>query len=446
MLQTTPFTSATYVNRRQTLMQTLGSGQILLIGNREQSKNFKDNVYPFRQDSTFLYYIGVNLPHLYALIDIDNNKVTLYGDDATIDTIIWTGPQNKLADLAQNVGIDKIMPTSAIHHLSTQSLHYLPPYRSSAELLLQNLLDTKALTPSIPLIQAVVAQRNIKSQDEITKMNRAVTLSNKMHRAVKEGIHAGQSEYDLVSIASQVAWENQVKWAYEPILTIHGETLHNHHYHNKLKKDDMVLYDGGIELASGYCGDITRTFPVSGQFTSLQQDLYNITVSAYNQAVSMIAPGVKFLDLHLAACKKLVEGLTALGWMKGNAEEAVAAGAHTLFFQCGLGHMIGLDVHDMENLGEHYVGYGVGQKKSTVFGLKSLRLGRALEVGYCVTIEPGIYVIPALIDKFKSEGLYQDFINYEILNKHRDFGGIRVEDDYVVTEDGYRKLGDDLTM
>lgn len=297
---------------------------------------------------------------------------------------------------------------------------------------------------SIPLLKAIIKQRSIKSTEEIEHMHDAASLTANMHRRVIQGARPGMKESDLVAIAEEYRWSQGVDWAFPPILTTEGEVLHNHYYGLTLTEGGMVLFDGGLNNHSGYAGDMTRTFPVSNHFSSLQRSLYDTVHRAHTRAVDMVAPGVRFLDIHLAASRVLVDGLKDVGFMKGNTDDAVAAGAHTLFFQCGLGHMIGLDVHDMENLGEPLVGYTDTLAKSTAFGLKSLRLGKELEPGYGITIEPGIYVIPHLIQMRKAEGAYADYIDYTFTEKHADAGGIRIEDDYIVTSEGAQLLGEPL--
>ena len=440
-----PFSADTYRQRRQQLMSLVGSGKILLLGNKESSINFEDNWYHFRQDSTFLYYTGLALPDLNLIIDADKGQTIVFGDDATIDMIIWTGDQPKLSGLAEQAGIQKVMGAPKLGDFVDQDMHYLPPYRSEHQVVLKALSGGGTLDPSLNLIKAVIQQRAIKSQEEIEELDKAASISALMHKSVIEAARPGMKEHELVAVASQLAWQHDTKWSFQPILTINGQILHNHYYGNTLKEGDLVLFDGGVEVASGYAGDLTRTFPVSAAFSPLQKDLYNIVRKAYQEARDMAKPGVRFKDVHLRAGLELCKGLKELGWMKGDMAAAVAAGAHTMFFQCGLGHMMGLDVHDMENLGERYVGYDESIQKSKEFGLKSLRLGRALEEGFVITIEPGIYIIPDLIDLFWSQGKFKDFINYEVLNAHRDFGGIRIEDDFVITATGARQIGEPLT-
>ena len=447
-MQSIPFSESTYIHRRKILKESIGSGQILLLGNKESSINFKDNWYPFRQDSTFLYYAGVALPGLFLLIDIDKDSMTLFGDDLSIDDIVWTGPQPTLTELAAKVGIEKVLPLARLQGQLGKEVHYLPPYRPEHQLQLAEWmnLDHAAINAqaSVKLIKAIAAQREIKSSEEIIEIEHAVSITAGMHRKVIESARPGMKEHELVGIAREYLWQQNAASSFPTILTINGQILHNHDHSHEVREGDMVLHDGGAEIASGYAGDMTRTFPVGKTFRSRQAELYEVVLQAMNAAVAALRPGVLFRDVHLLACRQLVDGLKAIGLMKGNTDAAVDAGAHTMFFQCGLGHMMGLDVHDMENLGEPYIGYTDQLIKSTEFGLKSLRLGKALKEGFVLTIEPGVYIIPQLIDLFKSQNKFTDFIHYDRLESYRDFGGIRIEDDFVITAQGAQLLGKPL--
>ncbi len=441
------FDASVYIQRRNKLKSSIGSGQLLLMGNQESSINFKDNWYHFRQDSTFLYYAGINKPNVHVIIDIDNDTTVLYGDELTIDDIVWTGPLPSNQDLADQVGITHCKPLSDLTKDIRTEVLYLPPYRPEHHILLSGLIGidtTKAgQSYSLRFVHAVINQRNIKEEREIIEMGRAVNHSYDMHNAVMKAARSGMYESDLVGIASAVAHHHQVPFSYPAILTKRGEVLHNHDHSGFLSDGDMVLYDGGCESRSGYAGDITRTFPIGGKWQPLQKDLYDVVHQAYHKSVKAMRPDAFFKDIHLLACKTLAEGLKEVGFMKGDPDDAVANGAHTMFFQCGLGHMIGLDVHDMENLGEQNVGYSQEIEKSNEFGLKSLRLGRRLQSGYTVTVEPGIYIIPALIELRKSQGMYKDFINYDFLEQHASFGGIRIEDNFLITDTGSSLLGEE---
>lgn len=449
------FDQATYKSRRELLRKQVPSGIILLLGNEENPINFRDNTYPFRQDSTFLYYFGISSPGLIALIDIDENRTILFGDELGMDEIIWMGRLETLQEKAINAGVVHTMPASAIvesvqYALQQQrSVHFLPPYQPSNQIKLSNLLDIPisrlAKLASLTLIKAVVAQRAIKSTLEVVEIEKAVDTSVAMHLAAMQLAQPGMAEHILAAKVQHVAQEAGCRLAYPTILTVRGEVLHNHYYGNLLKDGHLVLNDSGAETPMGYAGDLTRTFPAGKRFTTQQKEAYAVVLDALETASSALRPDVRYLDIHLLSCRILVNGLKSLGLMRGDAAEAVAAGAHALFFQCGTGHMIGLDVHDMEDLGEQHVGYTDTLKKDTqTFGLKSLRLGKALEAGNVVTVEPGLYFIPELIDRWKSEQKFAQFINYDKIENFRDFGGIRIEDNILITETGHRLLGKPL--
>ncbi|MBT8232572.1 MAG: aminopeptidase P family protein [Saprospiraceae bacterium] len=441
---TFPFSAETYTSRREQLMKTLQSGKVLLLGNSNSSVNYEDNYYPFRQDSSFLYYIGLNQPGLNAVIDVDKGETILFGDDISMDHIVWMGDQEKLADLAAKAGIEKVVPSVEVFDYVDKATMYLPPYRSAHTIKLEQYLDIKELNPSLKLILAIIDQRNIKSQEEITYLHKAAGLTAKMHETIMANAKAGMSEYELVGLASKFAFDNDARWSFTPIMTTNGQTLHNHNYHNILQDGDLLLFDGGIEHSSGYAGDMTRAYPVSKTFSDKQKDIYNIVKAALDVSVEASKPGVYYKDVHLLAGLEIAKGLTELGLMKGDPEAAVDDGAQALFFPHGLGHMIGLDVHDMENLGENFVGYDETIRRSTEFGLKSLRLGRPLKNGNAITIEPGIYFIPQLIDQWASEGLHSEFLNYDAIKAYKDFGGIRIENDYIIDQNGAQLLGDPL--
>jgi Xaa-Pro aminopeptidase len=448
------FDRQVYIQRREQLKSKLTNGLVLLLGNEDSSMNYKDNCYPFRQDSTFLYYIGIDQPGLAAIIDLDENKEILFGEDAGIDDIIWTGPQPLIKELAESVGIAasdnnaKLASLLAAARKAQRPIQILPPYRPENKIKLANWLDTPVAQlqqfESELLIRSVIAQREIKEEREVAEMDKAVSISADMHLAAIQHARPGMKEYELAAQVEAIALANYGRLSYPVILTINGQTLHNHYHGNTIQEGHMVLVDAGAETSMHYAGDLTRTFPAGKQFTSRQRDLYNVVLQSLNHAVSLLRPGIQYKEVHTQACIKLVEGLTAVGLMKGEAEAAVAAGAHTMFFQCGLGHMIGLDVHDMEDLGEPLVGYDDQLKKSKEFGWKSLRLGKSLKAGFALTVEPGIYIIPELIDRWKAEQKHTSFINYELLNDYRNFGGIRIEDNFVITPNGSKKLGKSL--
>lgn len=445
------FKSQTYLDRRQRLQADMNSGLILLMGNEESCMNYEDNIYHFRQDSNFLYFIGIDKPNLAAIIDLDEAQTTLFGDDLTIDHIIWMGAQPDMQELADLSGIEQTAPKKQLPEVlkkareKGRTIHFLPPYRPENQIKMSDWLGIPIHQlkekASVPLIRAIVAQASYKSEEEIVEIEKAVNISGTMHLAAMKTAKAGIKEAVLAGIVEGIAISNEGHLAYPVILTVNGQTLHNHYHGNILANGRLVLGDFGAETAMHYAGDITRTFPVSSKFTERQKDIYNLVLETELAAIAALKPGVPYRDIHLLAATKITEGLKGIGLMKGNTADAVAEGAHALFFPHGLGHMMGLDVHDMEDLGENFVGYTDQIKRSEQFGLRSLRLGRELEPGFVLTVEPGIYFIPELIQKWQTEGIATEFINYEALSDYLDFGGVRIEDDVLITEDGYSVLG-----
>ena len=451
------FKAQEYQSRRKQLSTEMSSGLLLFMGNNDSPMNYFDNAYHFRQDSTFLYYFGINEAKLVAVIDIDENKTILFGDEMTIDEIVWMGRQQTLAEKAFLSGIEEVRPSADLYDYifkvlkNNRPVHYLPPYRADNKIKLAELLSVsiQAISggASVPFIKAVVKQRSVKSETELLQLDRASEISADMHLLAMKMVKQGMTEGQIAAAVQQVAVAAGGNLAYPVILTKNGQFLHNHYHGNILRAGDLVLNDSGAETAMGYAGDLTRTFPVSKKFTTKQREIYDVVLNAYNTAVGALKPGVRYIDVHYTSCLALAEGLKSLGFMKGDMNEAVSRGAHALFFQCGTGHMMGLDVHDMEDLGEQYVGYTDELKKNTTeFGLKSLRLGKALETGYVFTIEPGLYFIPELTKIWQAEKKFTEFINYDKVIAYNDFGGIRVEDDYVITGDSYRKLGKRLAI
>lgn len=448
------FPTKTYIKRRQQLIKKVNSGLILLMGNEESSMNYTDNHYHFRQDSNFLYFLGLDMPSLTGIIDIDNNQTILFGNELTIDDIIWTGPQPSLKELAAQVGVKTVKPTNDIASYlkkakkSGRQIHFLPPYRPENKLKLSDWLgiQVKGLCSlvSIPLVKAVIDLASIKSAEEVAEMEKAVNITRKMHIGAMIYAQAGMTEAEVTGKVHGIAVSGGGNLAYPIILTVNGQTLHNHSHSNILKKGQLVLGDFGAETAMHYAGDITRTFPVSKKFTTQQKEIYQIVLDANMACIKASKPGVLYKDVHLQAARIKVEGLKALGIMKGDTEAAVKAGAHALFFPHGLGHMIGMDVHDMEDLGEDLVGYDDTVKRSDQFGLAYLRLGKALQTGFVITVEPGLYFIPELIDKWQGEKKFTDFINYNKLDAYRNFGGIRIEDDVLITKKSQRVLGNHI--
>lgn len=445
------FSTQVYVERRRRLRHQVSNGLILLLGNEESPMNYPDNAYPFRQDSSFLYFFGLDFPRLAAVIDADEGTECVFGDDPTVDDIIWTGPGPSLQEKCRRIGVSE----TASHERLTVTLkkaaehgrkiHFLPQYRAANVTRMEQLLG---LHPTVvqdyvseTLIRAVVAQRSIKTLEEIQQIEAALDISYEMQTTAMRMARPGVYERQVAGVMEGIAVSRGTRLAFPTIFSIHGETLHNHHHENQMKEGDIAVNDSGAESPLHYAGDITRTIPVSGKFSDRQKEIYSIVLAAQEKAIEAIRPGVEFRDIHRLACTVLAAGLRDLGLIRGNVDEAVQAGAHTLFFQCGLGHMMGLDVHDMEGLGEDYVGYTPTLKRNYDFGWRSLRLGKALEPGFVITVEPGLYFIPELIDRWSAERKCAQHINYDEVDKYRDFGGVRIEDDVLVTEHSCRVLG-----
>lgn len=448
------FSSNTYQSRRDRLKKDLKSGLLLFLGNQEVGMNYAGNTYHFRQDSNFLYFFGIDKPGLAAVIDIDANREILFGDELSMEDIVWTGAMPTQKELASRVGIREVLPFRRLLPFikkakkAGQTVHFLPPYRHDNMLWLKEALNIPAPrqknAASGALIRAIVAQRAHKSAEEIAEMERAVNLSGAMHVAAMKAAREGMVEAELAGLVEGLAVSGGGHLSYAVILSVNGQILHNHYHGNTLQKGRMVLGDFGAETAMHYAGDITRTFPVASKFTIKQREIYEIVLDAEVSAIASLRPGLTYKSVHLAAARRMAEGLKALGLMQGDLDEAVEQGAHALFFPHGLGHMIGLDVHDMEDLGENYVGYSAALQRSAQFGTAYLRLARELEPGFVLTVEPGIYFIPQLIDQWRRQKKFTQFINYPALKKYRDFGGIRVEDNVLITDTGHRVLGEPI--
>ncbi|RLD22527.1 MAG: aminopeptidase P family protein [Bacteroidetes bacterium] len=438
------FEASVYTDRRKTLAQSVGSDVILIAGNNNSPINYQDNYYPFRQDSNFVYYAGLNMPGLNLVIDCVSGESTLFGDEATMEHVVWMGPQPSLKELADRVGISNVRPASELlTKCDGRAVHCLPPYRTEHFTLLQKVTEHGdcSVKPSEILIKSVISQREIKEAREIEQMEEALGITAQMHIHAMKSAKPGMTEANIAGIAQGIALANQCQLAYGMILTKDGHILHNHDHHHVIKEGDMILGDFGCENRMLYAADITRTFPVSKTFTEKQKHIYEIVLEAEIKGINACRPGQAYKDVHQLAARIIADGLISLGLMTGNADEAVAAGAHALFFPHGLGHMIGLDVHDMEGLGEDMVGYDESVTRSDQFGTAYLRLGKTLRPGHVLTVEPGIYFIPALIDMWQKEGKHTEFINYDKVNAYRDFGGIRIEENVLVTETDQRVLG-----
>jgi len=445
------FDAQTYSDRRDVLKQKFNSGLLLFLGNEDSPANYKANTYAFRQDSSLLYYFGLDIPGLAATIDLDNNTETIFGQEFTIDDIVWTGPQPSLERLAESAGIKNSASISKLEAsirsriAKGSQVHFLPQYRSENILKISTLLGLNSARvndyASANFVTAVIEQRSIKSDAEITELDFAVDIAHKMHISAMKMTKPGIYEKKIAGMIEGVALSLGSGMSFRPIVSKNGHTLHNPNYENILEKGDLLVNDSGAESKLHYTSDITRTIPVGGKFTDKQQEIYEIVLRAQTNAIDAARPGMMNKELHMIAAKTITEGLMHIGLMHGNVEEAVNAGAHALFFPHGLGHMLGLDVHDMEALGEEAVGYNDHVSRSNQFGLKYLRLAKTLEPGYVFTIEPGIYFIPELIDMWRQDYKFREFINYDRVEDYRNFTGIRIEDDILITEDGHRVLG-----
>ncbi len=441
--------TATHQARRTLLRTSVSDGWILLPANDAAPRNYTDNVYVFRQDSHFLYFVGARRPGLALLIDPEGGE-TLYGPAADPDDVVWSGPQPTPADHAAAAGIAK---TGTVEEMAAvvsaavakgEKIHYLPPYREERTRLLADLLgigsDAVAAGASTELALGIVEQRNHKSEEEIRQIENALAVSALMYQSAMTMARPGRGEAEVAAMMQGVALLSQRQQAFLPIVSVRGEVLHNESYGNTLAEGDLLLIDSGAESPLGYASDITRTFPVAGVYAPKQREIYDIVLAAQAAAIQSASPRMTNRELHLLAARVIAGGLTDAGLMRGDPDEAVAAGAHALFFPHGLGHLMGLDVHDMEDLGDT-AGYAPGETRSEQFGLNCLRMARRLEPGFVLTVEPGIYFIPALIDRWRADRKHEAFIDYEAVEKYRDFGGIRIEDDILITDQGCRVLG-----
>ena len=449
------FSKETYVNRRTELKKLVKSGVIILFGNNESPANFPANgYYPFRQDSSFLYYFGLQRDGLVGVIDIDNDTETLVGDDIDIDDIVWYGSVNSVSNMAESCGVKNSAPMKQLQVICNNALrdkrqvHFLPPYRHDTMIQIFDLLgihpNQQREQASLELINAVVKQRSTKSQLEIEEIERACAVGYKMHTTAMRLTKPGVTEKFVGGQVDGIANSYGSMTSFPTIFTQHGEIMHGNPSMAVLESGRLALCDCGAETMEHYCSDNTRTFPVNGKFTQRQLEIYSIVVDCHDLALSLAKPGVKYFDVHLGVCRLMTDRLKDLGLMKGDTEAAVRAGAHAMFLPHGLGHMMGMDVHDMEGLGQIHVGFDEETRPNLEqFGTNCLRMGRKLEEGFVITDEPGIYFIPALIDEWRAKGLHTDFINYEKLETYKDFGGIRIEDDLLITKDGCRFLGEE---
>ncbi|MBU1338151.1 MAG: aminopeptidase P family protein [Acidobacteria bacterium] len=445
------FDAKIYKERRSTLRRTLKSGIAVFLGNEEMPMNYQANTYHYRQDSSFLYYFGLAHPGLAGIVDVDEDTDILFGDDLDIDDIIWMGDQPRMTDRGALAGLSQVLPAgdfaAAVKKASAagRPVHFLPPYRADAVIRLSDLLNIPPAevkgSASTEFIKAVVAQRSFKIDEEVAEIEAALDITFAMYAAAIKAIKPGRYEREVVGALEAPILSAGCLPAFPTILTVNGQILHNHHHGNRMDAGRLLVVDSGSESPGNYASDITRTFPVSGTFTSSQKEIYSIVLEAQIKAIESVRPGKLYRDSHMLAARTIADGLKDFGLMKGDMAAAVEQGAHALFFPHGLGHHMGLDVHDMENLGENHVGYDEKINRSDQFGLAYLRMAKELKPGYVLTVEPGLYFIPALIDLWKSEKKFTDFIVYDKLDAFREFGGVRIEDDILVTESGCRVLG-----
>lgn len=449
------FDKATYVRRRAKLKELVKGGIIILFGNNESPCNFPNNTYyPFRQDSSFLYYFGLNRDGLVGVIDIDNDKETLIGDDISIDDIVWYGSVDSVHDMAEKVGVSNSAPMKTLKAICNEALkekrkvHFLPPYRYDIKLMIYDLFAIHPVqqkeSASMDLIKAVVKMRSTKEQQEIDELERAAVIGYKMHTTAMRLTKPGVTEKFVGGQVDGIANSYGAMVSFPTIYSQHGEIMHGNPSMAVLESGRLALCDAGAETINNYCSDNTRTYPVNGKFTQRQLEIYSIVEACHDYALEVAKPGVKYFDVHLAVCKLMAGRLKELGLMKGDIDEAVAAGAHAMFLPHGLGHMMGMDVHDMESLDQINVGFDEETRpRLDQFGTNCLRMGRRLEEGFVVTDEPGIYFIPALIDDWKASDHCAEFLNFDKLETYKDFGGIRIEDDLLITKDGCRFIGKD---
>ena len=447
------FDKDTYVERRRKLRERIGSGLILLFGNNDSPVNYPANGYKFRQDSSFLYFFGLHRDGLVGVIDADENREYLIGNDIDIEDIVWFGQVDSVADMACQTGVERSAPMKELKALVDKAtkqgrkVHFLPPYRH--DLMIQ-LMDLTGIHPakqreaaSLELIMAVVDQRAVKSQAEVEEIERACAIGYEMHTTAMKMCRPGVTEQEIAGRISGIASSRGCIVSFPSILSMHGEIMHGYPSPRPLEAGRLMLCDCGAESSEKYCSDIARTTPIGGRLTQRQREIYQIMVDCHDHALQLARPGVKWWDVHFGVARLMTERLKELGLMKGDTDEAVANGAHAMFFPHGLGHMMGMDVHDMEGLGQTYVGFDDEVRPNLEqFGTNALRCGRRLQEGWVMTDEPGIYFIPALIDEWRAKGTNKDFLNFDLLETYKDFGGIRLEDDILITADGCRMLGE----
>ena len=445
------FESKVYINRRKKLKEKMKSGIALFLGNSEIPYNYQANPHgKFRQYSSFLYFFGLDYPDLAAVIDFDNDKEYIFGNDVGIEDIIWFGPQKTIKEKALGVGVENVATLKELESFiktaqqKNSEIHFLPQYRAKNKIFLSKLtglpIDSLGDNVSQELINAIVYLRSYKEPCEIEELEKAQEIVNKVHSYITKTLKPNMYEYEIAGGIEGIIYQNNGYLGFPLICSVRGEVFHNPYYTSKMKEGDLLLVDSGPESSMHYIADITRTYPVSGKFTKKQKEIYDIVLKANIESIKMSKPGVFYKDVHKNAHKIVAQGLQQLGIMKGDVDKAVEEGASALFMPHGLGHMMGLDAHDIEALGEDNVGYDKETKRSNKFGHAYLRLARKLQPGFVLTVEPGIYFISELIKRWQDEGKFTEFINYDKLKDYQGFGGIRIEDDILITKDGCRVL------
>ncbi|MDY6230459.1 MAG: aminopeptidase P family protein [Prevotella sp.] len=449
------FSKDTYIRRRDELKKLVKDGLILIFGNNESPCNYPANAYyPFRQDSSFLYYFGQKRDGLVGIIDVDNNCDMLIGNDIDIEDIVWYGSVDSVADMARQVGIERTAPMAHLQVLCDEAkkqgrrIHFLPPYRHDIKIQIMDLLgihpSKQKEAASMDLIMSVIKMRSVKEQQEIEELERAAVIGYKMHTTAMRLTRPGLTEKYIGGQVDGIAYSYGAMPSFATIFTQHGEIMHGNPKMSVLEDGKLALCDCGAETINHYCSDNTRTYPVNGKFTQRQLEIYSIVEDCHDYVLDVAKPGVKYMDVHFAVCRLMTERLKELGLMKGDTDEALRAGAHAMFLPHGLGHMMGMDVHDMEGFDQRYVGFDEETRPNLEqFGTNALRMGRRLEKGFVVTDEPGIYFIPDLIDDWKASGHCKDFLCFDKIEQYKDFGGIRIEDDVLITDDGCRFIGKD---
>lgn len=448
------FAKDIYVQRRAELKARVGDGLILLFGNNDAPSNYPANAYRFRQDSCFLYFFGQKREGLVGVIDVDNDKEYIFGNDIDIDDIIWFGYVPSVSDLAAEVGVSNTAPMSELQTLidaakaKGQTIHFVPQCRHDLMIQLADLVGIHPLQSkekaSVKLIKAIVDMRAVKKPEEVAELKKAADIGYMMHTTAQKLCAEGVTEKYIAGVIEGIAMSYGDRYSFQSILSMHGEIQHGYPSHTPMEAGRLMLCDAGAESNENYCSDNTRVTPISGKFTQRQRDIYGAVEAAHDWVIENAKPDVKWLDMHLGACRIITDHLKTIGLMKGDTEDAVRAGAHAMFMPHGLGHMMGLDVHDMEGLGQNYVGFDDEVQPSTQFGLNCLRCGRRLQKGFVMTDEPGIYFIPHLIDLWRAEKKHTDFINYDAVEKFKDFGGVRLEDDIIITDTGCEVIGDKI--